>query len=129
MYAADRDRLLQPDVWPDSIRISDWFFVDKTSQQSNDTDRKRQRMERPSQLGVVASMQGSTDVGVNSSNVGSDEARDDTGTTGVVRETDTTAASTADVCTLEAMVTDAASGHDADEDDADRTTIYQHGVC
>jgi len=88
-------------------------------------------MERPSKLGVVASMQGSTDVGVNSSNVGSDEPRDNTGTTGVVHETETTAASTADASTLEAVVTDAASsdGHDADEGDADRTNIYQHGVC
>ena len=121
--AADRDRLLQPDVWPDSIRISDWFFVNKNSQQSKDNDGKRQRLESPSQLEGIASLRGSTDVGGdNNSNVGShcDE-----------RVTENTAASSAGVSTMEVMVTDAATsdGREVDDDDAERTTIYQHGVC
>ena len=30
---SDRDRLLNSDVWPDSIRISDWFYLrDKKDQ-------------------------------------------------------------------------------------------------
>jgi len=30
---SDRDRLLNPDVWPDSVRISDWFYLrDKKDQ-------------------------------------------------------------------------------------------------
>ena len=87
--AADRDRLLQPDVWPDSIRISDWFFTNKNSQQGSNNDGKRQCMERPSQPGVVASLHGSTDVGGNgNSSVGNDEPRENAGTTGVVRETE-----------------------------------------
>jgi len=30
--AANRDRFLDPDSWPDSIRISDWYFRDRNGQ-------------------------------------------------------------------------------------------------
>lgn len=39
--ADDRERLLNPDVWPDSVRISDWFFRDKNNQPDNDGKRAR----------------------------------------------------------------------------------------
>ena len=52
-----------------------------------------------------------------------------TGTAGVAREVATTAA-VAVVASVEAMVTDAASGEPQEDDgDGDKTTIYQHGVC
>ena len=109
-----------------------WFFAKKNSQQGSNDDGKRQCMEKPSQPGVVASLHGSTDVGGNgNSSVGNDEPRENIGTTRVVRETESAAASSVVVSTVEATVTDGASsdGHEVDHDDADRTTIYQHGVC
>jgi len=64
-----------------------------------------------------------------SNTVGVDDPSGNTGTTGVARELATTAA-VAVVASVEAMVTDAASGEPQEDDgDGDKTTIYQHGVC
>ena len=134
--AADRDRLLNPVVWPDSIRISDWFFSSKNNQQSNDNAGKRQRIERSGEPGPTVSLSGS--VGINSvNNVCVSNPSDNDGNTGVARETATTASASATVvATEEAMaigttsndVRDVYDDTDADND-VDRTTIYQHGVC
>ena len=35
------EHLLNPDVWPDSVRISNWFFRDKNNQPDNDGKRPR----------------------------------------------------------------------------------------
>jgi len=130
--AADRDRLLNPDVWPDSLRISDWFFSNKNTQESNGNDGKRQRIDRSDELGAVESLRCSADNGSNNT-ARVDDPSGNIGTANVAREAATTAAVTA-VANVEAMVTDAASGdlHEEDDDDdgdGDRTTIYQHGVC
>lgn len=39
--AADRDRIFNPDAWPASIRISDWFFRDKNNRGDNNEKRRR----------------------------------------------------------------------------------------
>jgi len=40
--SADRDRLLNPDSWPDSVRIADWFkYRDKSDQVGNEEKRRR----------------------------------------------------------------------------------------
>ena len=60
------------------------------------------------------------------------ECQHDAGTTGVAHEAAATAAVTV-VANVEAMVIDAATGelHEGadDDDDGNKTTIYQHGVC
>ena len=130
--AADRDRLLNPEVWPDSIRISDWFFSNKNSQESSGNDGKRQRIDRSNDVGAAESLPCSADNG-NNNTVGVDDTSGNTGTTGVAREAAATAAVTV-VANVEAMVIDAATGElhegaDDDDDDGNKTTIYQHGVC
>ena len=126
--AADRERLLNADVWPDSIRISDWFFSNKNTHENNGNDGKRQRIDRSSELGAVESLRCSVGNG-GSNTVGVDDPSGNTVTTGVARELATTAA-VAVVASVEAMVTDAASGEPQEDDgDGDKTTIYQHGVC
>jgi len=50
---ADRGQLLNADVWPDSIRASDWFFSNKNTQESYGNDGKRQRIDRSSELGAA----------------------------------------------------------------------------
>jgi len=47
--AADRDRILDPDAWPDSIRIADWFFRDKNIQRDNEGKRQRLSTSSPIQ--------------------------------------------------------------------------------
>jgi len=38
--AAGRDRLLNPESWPDSVWIADWFFRDRSSQVNNEEKRR-----------------------------------------------------------------------------------------
>ena len=126
--AGDRVRLLNPDVWPDSIRVSDWFFSNRNSQQSNRNVEKRQCMERSDEPEPTVSSHGS--VGINSNNnVGVNSVNN--GNTGVARET-ATAATVTVVGTDEAMTIDTTSNESCDDnvadDDGDRTTIYQHGA-
>ena len=129
--AADRGRLLNPDVWPDSVRVSDWFFSNKNTQESNGNDGKRQRIDSSSELGAAESLRCSAGNSGNNT-VGVDDPTGNIGTAGVAREVATTA-EVAAVTSVEAMATDAASGelHEDDDDDADgdKTTIYHHGVC
>jgi len=49
----DRDQLLNPRVWPDSVQISDWFFRGNSNQLNNKD--KRQRVQSPEQRDFVAS--------------------------------------------------------------------------
>ena len=39
--ATGRDRLLNPESWPDSVRIADWFFRDMNNQVDNEEKRRR----------------------------------------------------------------------------------------
>lgn len=39
--ATGRDRLLNPESWPDSVRIADWFFRDRNNQVDNEEKRRR----------------------------------------------------------------------------------------
>ena len=39
--AAGRDRLLNPEFWPDSVRIADWFFRDRSNEVDNEEKRRR----------------------------------------------------------------------------------------
>jgi len=128
--AADRDRLLNPAVWPDSVRVSDWFFSNKRTLESNGNHGKRQRIDRSSELGVTESLRCSSDNDKNNT-IRAEDPSGNTGTTGIVYEEATTA-DVAAVANVEAMITDAVSGepHEDDDDgDEDKTTIYQHGVC
>jgi len=121
--AGDRVRLLNPDVWRDSIRVSDWVFSNRNSQQSNGSVGKRQCMEGSDEPGPTVSPHGSVGISSNN-NVNNDNA-------GVARET-TAAAPVTVVGTEEAMTIDTTSNESCDDnvaaDEGDRTTIYQHGV-
>lgn len=52
--AADEHRLLDPDIWPDSIRVSAWFFRDKNNQPSDDGKRRKVGESVDSHSGVDA---------------------------------------------------------------------------
>ena len=39
--AVDRGHLLDPNIWPHSIRVSEWFFRNKESQPGDDGKRRR----------------------------------------------------------------------------------------
>ena len=45
--AAGRDRLLNPECWPDSVRIADWFFRDRSNQVDNEEKRRRVNLASP----------------------------------------------------------------------------------
>jgi len=39
--AAGRDRLPNQESWPDSVRVADWFFRDRSSQVDNEEKQRR----------------------------------------------------------------------------------------
>jgi len=127
--AADRDRLLNPDVWPDSIRISEWFFHNK-----EDREEKRQRVNESGQRGVVSPSRSSVAVGDVAQrghakhNQNDQQALNDQQEV-VVAASVTTAASVEVMDTI--SVAPATHSDDCDEQDAygDQTTIYQYGEC
>jgi len=111
--AADRDRLLKPDSWPDSIRIADWFFQSK-----NNTDNKEEKRRR---------IDGSDDDAV--------QRRQSNGNQNDQCVVTVAALVTTAAASVEAMDTVSmarAAGSDvSEEQDAggDQTTIYQYGEC
>lgn len=113
MNAADRDRLLKPDSWPDSIRIADWFFQSK-----NNTDNKEEKRRR---------IDGSDDDAV--------QRRQSNGNQNDQCVVTVAALVTTAAASVEAMDTVSmarAAGSDvSEEQDAggDQTTIYQYGEC
>ena len=127
--AQDRDRLLNPVMWPDSVRVSDRFKSNKRSQPGIVSD-KRQRIKNSEKVGSATSLQGSTGISGNNKNiVDKDTLLDNTDTVQDVEHV----AATAAAGSTEAMVTDKVSGDILDilgevGDDGDRTTIYQYGV-
>ena len=48
--ATGRDRLLNPESWPDSVRIADWFFRDSNNQVDNEEKRRRVDPASPASL-------------------------------------------------------------------------------
>ena len=134
--AADRDHLLDPDIWPDSIRVSDWFFRNKNSQPADNEDRRvRQRINSPDNgtslfgpIGVNKKSQQISDV---TSDVISDvRFRSGAAVVTAVTATDTTtAADDAISDSIYTTVVDNSTvrGKDSDNDDQETITIYNHG--
>lgn len=134
--ASDRDRLLNPDVWPESIRVSDWFSLrDKKDQVIN--VEKRRRINESAQLAAdeVSSQDpaGSVDNRRQASaavNIGDDGvAEQESGVVVTAVDHDVCAASeTMDTAGTEDEVEgdDDDDVDDNEDDDGDQTTIY-HG--
>ena len=101
--AAGRDRLSNPESWPDSVRIADWFFRDR----SNQVDDEAKRHASPTQNNL---QQAGMSIGpVASATV-----------SGVADEMDTITA------TYEHDV----ASHQRDQHrTVDQTTLYQDGEC
>jgi len=135
--AADRDCLLNADQWPDSVRISDWFFRGKNTEQDDGTtdqgnNDKRRRIKSPDQpRGAEASLAVAGGGGVTQQRSAMDGG---SGQPKSVASESSTVRVSADVEeVMDAVNTerDADQDVDQDEDDSvecvDKTAIYQYG--
>ena len=134
--AADRERLLDCEAWPDSVRVSDWFRSKNNRpdkrRRINDRDRDRDLRSAAASSHSVAVASGGGAAPVDDVTVqrvdGADGAQ---GQTVTVPAVDTaTVATVMDIADVEhpaAVATE--SDHDVHSDENDETTIYQHGVC
>jgi len=129
--AADRDRIFNPDAWPASIRISDWFFRDKNNR--GDNNEKRRRINDSAQRGVTASSRGSA--GDKPHQGGAVVNQDDLNETIAAASSAAGASAVAmdTVSNEQATDSDIGDGGDGQDDSADdnanQTTIYQYGEC
>jgi len=100
--AAGRDRLLNPESWPDSVRIADWFFRDKSNQVDNEEKRRRVNLVSPQARTSVEPAAAAAAIAVS----------------GIADEMDTITASD-----------DIASQQIEQDSIVDLTTLYQYGEC
>ena len=111
--AAGRDRLLNPESWPDSVRIADWFFRDKSNQVENEEKRRRVNLVSPASPTRNNSQQARTSL-----EPAAAAAATATAVSGVADEMDTITASD-----------DIASQQIEQDSIVDQTTLYQYGEC
>ena len=120
--AANRDRLLNPDVWPDSIRIGDWFFNSKNDNQEN--QEKRLRINGSGQRGVVVASRSSDGAGADVQQGSVEENQ--------INQREINAAAPVTTAASAVAMDTVSTGNDVgDEQDGagDQTTIYQYGEC
>ena len=117
-------------MWPDSVRISDWFFRNKNSQLDNDN--KRRRIDSPDLNAIDVPLHSSAGGGGDTQRGGGKDDNDDNDNPPVITATASVTASTS----IDAMdVTDIVSSeqaasnivYDEQDDSGDKTTIYQYG--
>ena len=138
--AADCERLLDPNTWPDSIRVSEWFFRNKNNQPTNGGERRvRQRIYSPDTLAPLTT--GTRMNSGRSDDVITDVRRHDNEddprctaavVTAVTDVAATDTATTADVTSdsMDTVVAENTTESDKDNDcdnERETTTIYNHG--
>ena len=103
--AAGRDRLLNPESWPDSVHIADWFFRDRSNQVDDAAKRRKVHPASPPQNNL---QQAGTSIGPVATVSGDVDAMD----------------------TITAIDEHDVVSHQIDQDrTVDQTTLYQDGEC
>lgn len=127
--AADRERILDPSIWPESIRVSEWFsFRQRNNNPVNDDKRRR----------ISISESESHEAGKRAEVTGGGQQQDSVARSGGDLITDQLVAvdsdiptTSADVAVMDIVGNDQTTiGDDGDDDDVeivDRTTIYRDG--
>jgi len=135
--AADRDCLLNADQWPDSVRISDWFFRGKNTEQDNGTtdqgnNDKRRRVKSPDRPGgVEASLAVAGGGGVTQQHSTVDDGSGQPKSTSSEFSTGRVSADVEEVMDAVNTERDVDQDNSFTEDDSvecvDKTAIYQYG--